>query len=84
VRITARPALGLALSVTIAVAVTWTGEGIAFFSPYPIGFWVTTVAYAGFLLAAAYRALADARGRRRPTRSMPRPSRARAAVGRPE
>jgi zinc/manganese transport system permease protein len=83
-RLTARPLLGLILSVAIAVTVTWLGEGIAYFSPYPIGFWVTTVAYAGFLLAAAYRALADARGRRRPTRSMPRPSRARAAVGRPE
>jgi len=39
--------------------VTWVGEGIAFFSPYPIGFWVTTLAFAAFLLATAYRALTD-------------------------
>jgi zinc/manganese transport system permease protein len=58
-RLTARPATGLLLSVLIAVVVTWLGEGIAFFSPYPIGFWVTTLAFAVFLLASGYRALAD-------------------------
>ena len=63
-RLTARPALGLLLSVLIAVAVTWLGEGIAFFSPYPIGFWVTTLAFAAFLLAAGYRSGADRFGRR--------------------
>ena len=64
-RLTARPALGLLLSVLIAVAVTWLGEGIAFFSPYPIGFWVTTLAFAAFLLAAGYRCGMDRLGRRR-------------------
>lgn len=61
-RLTARPALGIALSIGIALAVTWLGEGIAFFSPYPIGFWVTTIAFAAFLLAVAYRAVADRYG----------------------
>ena len=32
-KITARPAAGAALSIAIALAVTWVGEGIAFFSP---------------------------------------------------
>jgi zinc/manganese transport system permease protein len=64
-RLTARPALGLALSVVIAVVVVWAGEGVAFFSPYPIGFWVTSFAFGLFLLATAYRAAADAYGRRR-------------------
>ena len=63
-RLTARPARGLVWSVVIAVVVTWLGEGIAFFSPYPIGFWVTTLAFAVFLAAAGYRALADSRARR--------------------
>jgi zinc/manganese transport system permease protein len=58
-RLTARPGTGLLLSVLIALAVTWLGEGIAFFSPYPIGFWVTTLAFAAFLLASGYRAARD-------------------------
>ncbi len=63
-RLTARPVLGVILSVLIAVSVTWLGESIAFFSPYPIGFWVTTLAFAVFLLAAGYRAASDRLGRR--------------------
>jgi zinc/manganese transport system permease protein len=63
-RFTSRPVAGLALSVAIALAVTWLGEGIAFFSPYPIGFWVTTLAFGVFLVASVYRGLADRRGRR--------------------
>ncbi|HEY1966619.1 MAG TPA: metal ABC transporter permease [Pseudonocardia sp.] len=62
VRLTARPALGAALSVIIALVVTWVGEVVAFFSPYPIGFWVTTLGFAAFLLACGYRAVADRAG----------------------
>jgi zinc/manganese transport system permease protein len=56
VRLTARPAAGLCLSVLIAVVVTWLGEGAAYFSPYPIGFWVTTFAFGLFLVATGFRA----------------------------
>src|SRR5689334_25211234 len=44
-QITARPGPGLALSVGLALAVTWLGLGIAYFSPYPVGFWVTTLSF---------------------------------------
>ncbi|HVU72473.1 MAG TPA: metal ABC transporter permease [Mycobacteriales bacterium] len=71
VRLTANPVLGITLSIAVALLVTWLGEGVAYFSPYPIGFWVTTFAFALFLLAAAYRALADRAGRAR-RRSVPR------------
>lgn len=57
VRLTARPVVGLVLSVAIALVVTWLGEGAAYFSPYPIGFWVTTFAFGLFLLASGYRAV---------------------------
>jgi zinc/manganese transport system permease protein len=56
VRLTARPVAGVCVSLLIAVAVTWLGEGAAYFSPYPIGFWVTTFAFGLFLIANAYRA----------------------------
>ena len=58
-RLTARPVLGVALSVVIAVLVVWVGEGVAFFSPYPIGFWVTSIAFALFLMSTGYRAAVD-------------------------
>ena len=58
-RFTARPAAGLGLSVGLALGITWLGETIAFFSPFPIGFWVTTFGFAAFLLASAYRTATD-------------------------
>ncbi|HEV7563320.1 MAG TPA: metal ABC transporter permease [Solirubrobacterales bacterium] len=44
-QLTARPWLGLLLSVAIALAVTWLGLAIAYFSPYPVGFWVTSLSF---------------------------------------
>jgi zinc/manganese transport system permease protein len=64
-RLTARPPVGLVLSIVLALLVTWLGEAAAYFSVYPIGFWVTTFAFALYLAATGYRALAD---RRRPPR----------------
>lgn len=49
--LTARPGLGLALSAAVAVAVTWLGLTVAYFTPYPIGFWVTTFAFGCHVLA---------------------------------
>jgi zinc/manganese transport system permease protein len=70
VRLTSRPGAGVALSVLIAVAVTWAGECIAFYSPYPIGFWVTTLAFGVFVLAVAVRYLVDRYGVRRLDRAV--------------
>jgi zinc/manganese transport system permease protein len=44
-QITARPGLGIVLSALLALAVTWVGLTIAFFSPYPVGFWVTSLSF---------------------------------------
>lgn len=44
-QLTARAGPGLALSVALALAVTWLGLGIAYFSPYPVGFWVTSISF---------------------------------------
>ncbi len=59
-RLTARPGRGLALSVLIALAVTWLGLAIAYFSPYPVGFWVTSLSFG---LYVAVRALAGGGGK---------------------
>lgn len=52
---TARPAHGIALAMLIAVLVTWSGLTVAYFTPYPVGFFITTFAFAVYLLARLVR-----------------------------
>jgi zinc/manganese transport system permease protein len=56
--ITARPALSLALSVAIALAFTWLGLGIAYFSIYPVGFFVTSISFGLYAIVRIWRAVA--------------------------
>jgi zinc/manganese transport system permease protein len=60
-QITARAGPGLALSILLALLVTWLGLAIAYFSPYPVGFWVTSMSFGLYvvvrLLSATGRAL---------------------------
>jgi zinc/manganese transport system permease protein len=58
-RFTARPVVGLALSVVIALIVTWLGLAVAYYSPYPMGFYITTFAFAVYLASFAVRYLLD-------------------------
>jgi zinc/manganese transport system permease protein len=44
--LTARPGLSLILTVAIGLVVVWLGLGIAYFSIYPAGFFVTTISFA--------------------------------------
>jgi zinc/manganese transport system permease protein len=64
--ITARPARGIALSVLLALVTVWVALFVAYYSPYPIGFWLTTIAFAGYVGTAAVTALTG-RARRRPS-----------------
>jgi zinc/manganese transport system permease protein len=59
--ITSRIALSLALSVILGVLITWVGLGLAYFYGYPVGFYVTTLAFAAYLAARIARNLADRR-----------------------
>jgi zinc/manganese transport system permease protein len=63
-RLTTRPGWSVVTAVVIALAVTWLGLGVAYFSIYPIGFYVSTFAFAAFVLATGWRALATRRGQR--------------------
>jgi zinc/manganese transport system permease protein len=58
--LTANPARSLVLSVAIAVAATWLGLGAAYYSVYPIGFFVTTIAFVPYALAQLTRLRARA------------------------
>jgi zinc/manganese transport system permease protein len=57
-KITVRPLPSLVLSIVFALVVVWLGLGIAYFSPYPVGFWTTTFAVGLYLLAAGWAHLA--------------------------
>jgi zinc/manganese transport system permease protein len=63
-QLTTRPAASLALTVVIALAVTWLGLGVAYFSIYPVGFFVTTFGFAAYILAVTTRRTLERRGRR--------------------
>ncbi|HVT78878.1 MAG TPA: metal ABC transporter permease [Acidimicrobiales bacterium] len=56
-RITARPALSVALTVALALGVTWSGLALAYYSTYPIGFYVTTIAFGAYLVALVLTAV---------------------------
>jgi zinc/manganese transport system permease protein len=66
---TARPLLGAVLAVVIGVAVVWVSLFVAYFSPYPIGFFVTSVAFAVYLVAAGTRRLRASQAAGHPSRS---------------
>ena len=55
--LTARPGLSLVLAVLIGFASCWLGLIAAYYQPYPLGFLVTSIAFAGYLLAQLGRLL---------------------------
>jgi zinc/manganese transport system permease protein len=63
-QLTTRPVASLALTVVIGLAVTWLGLGVAYFSVYPVGFYITTFGFGAYVLAVAARHLVDRLGRR--------------------
>lgn len=52
--LTARPSTGLLLSVGLALLAVWAGLAAAYFTDRPVGFWVTTVGFAGYVLARGF------------------------------
>lgn len=50
-RFTTRPSRGVMLSVLLAVIFTWAGLTVAYYVPYPVGFFITTIAFWTYALA---------------------------------
>jgi zinc/manganese transport system permease protein len=63
-QLTVRPGRSLALAIALGLGVTWLGLGVGYFSPYPVGFWITTFGFATYVVAVGGRALATRRARR--------------------
>lgn len=60
-QLTARPAVSFCLTLAIGLVSVWLGLAFAYFSIYPVGFFVTTVGFVCFALASGWRAVATAR-----------------------
>ncbi|HEY3895890.1 MAG TPA: metal ABC transporter permease [Pseudonocardiaceae bacterium] len=69
--LTARPFHSLALTIAIGLFVTWLGLSVAYYTPFPVGFFVTTFAFAGYVGAQLARQL---RIRRRTSHASASPS----------
>jgi zinc/manganese transport system permease protein len=63
--LTARPALSFWLTIAFALLITWFGLAVAYFSIYPVGFYVTTFGMAVFVLSRVTGSLAGWFHRRR-------------------
>jgi len=62
-QLTARPVLGLCLSVALGLVVVWSALGVAFYSTWPVGFFVSTFGFAAYLAAAGFRLTAGHQAR---------------------
>jgi zinc/manganese transport system permease protein len=46
--LTTRPPVAMALAVVVGILCTWLGLIVGFFAPYPVGFFITTFAFAAY------------------------------------
>ena len=55
--LTPRVWLGLALTATVALSVTWLALTLAYYTAYPVGFFVTSIGFAAWVAASLWRRL---------------------------
>jgi zinc/manganese transport system permease protein len=55
--LTGRPVVGLVISIALGVIVTWGGLLIAYYTPYPVGAFITTLSFAAYVGARGFRFL---------------------------
>jgi zinc/manganese transport system permease protein len=53
-RVTARPVIGIAVTVGFGLAIVWSALAIAYSSPYPVGFWISAIALGVYGAAYGY------------------------------
>ena len=54
-QLTARPIASFWLTILIGLLTAWLGLAAAYYSVYPVGFFITTFGFAGYVLAVAAR-----------------------------
>jgi zinc/manganese transport system permease protein len=68
--ITARPSASIAISVALGLLVVWSALFAGFYSPYPVGFWLTSIAFGLYALTYAAVAIRGRAGTRPSARMM--------------
>ena len=68
-RFTTRPSRGVLVSAVLAVLFTWAGLTVAYYIPYPVGFFITTIAFWSYILARVVAPALTRRGRGRELRA---------------
>ncbi|MFL5696414.1 MAG: metal ABC transporter permease [Ktedonobacteraceae bacterium] len=53
--VTTRPAVAAAVAVALALIFTWVGLAVGYFTPYPVGFFITTFAFGTYALVRGGR-----------------------------
>ncbi|MDQ1508667.1 MAG: zinc/manganese transport system permease protein [Actinomycetota bacterium] len=49
--LTARPGVSFLLATVFGIGITWAGLACAYYSPYPVGFWTTSIAFGTYVAA---------------------------------
>jgi zinc/manganese transport system permease protein len=65
-RFSTRPSRGVLVSAVLAVLFTWAGLTVAYYVPYPVGFFITTIAFWSYILARVVSAAVARRATGRP------------------
>ncbi|MBA2393100.1 MAG: metal ABC transporter permease, partial [Ktedonobacteraceae bacterium] len=61
--LTTRPGVAVALAIALALSFTWLGLAVGYFTPYPVGFFITTFAFGTYVLVRGGRFVLDHLGR---------------------
>jgi zinc/manganese transport system permease protein len=58
-QLTARPALSFVITIALGLVIAWLGLAVAYFSVYPVGFYVTTFGFTAYVASVIIRAAAS-------------------------
>ena len=64
VRLTSRPSIAIATGIVLALLFTWLGLAIAYYSPHPVSFFITSLAFATYVAVRLAEPLRARLGRR--------------------
>ena len=57
IRFTSRPSIAIATGVGLSLAFTWLGLAIAYYSPHPVSFFITSLAFGSYVVVRVAQAL---------------------------